>query len=293
MPDRDRAQDLNTRAMEHEERGEVDEAEALYKLASQADPEFSYPVFNLGLLCKRQRRWSESLAYNQRAVELDPDDKAGWWNLGIAATALGDWTEARRAWRGAGVEIPDGDGPLQMQMGTIPVRLNPDGDAEVVWGARIDPARVILLSVPVPGSGHNFRDLMLHDGAPSGYRIVGDYEVPVFDTLERLERSCWSTFGVEAVIPSEDALEALFECVGEAGDGVEDWGTVRVLCKQCSEGTPHEHESPVDEEWPCTRSIGLAARDEATLRAHLDAWQQDFPEVAVNEVERMSGVVSE
>jgi hypothetical protein len=279
MPERDRAQDINTRAMEHEERGEIDEAEALYKLACQADEDFPFPMFNLGLLCKRQRRWSEALAYNQRAVQLDPDDQAGWWNLGIAATALEDWAEARRAWTGAGVAIPEGEGPLTMDMGTIPVRLDPAGNGEVVWGSRIDPARAILLNVPLPESRHRFRDLLLHDGAPSGYRTFGEVEVPVFDTLQCLEQSPWSTFAVDLDMPDPDALQALVEVVTEAGDGIEDWGTVRTSCTQCSEGRPpegHEHHGAAPDQGTC---VAIATRTEQQAQEHLEAWMAVHPGV--------------
>src|SRR5205807_10273545 len=68
-------------------------------------------------------------------------DKAAWWNQGIAATALGRWGLARRAWAGFGIDLPAGEGPLDFPCGSCPVRLCPDGDAEVVWAHRIDPAR--------------------------------------------------------------------------------------------------------------------------------------------------------
>lgn len=53
--------------------------------------------YNKGLEAKYESRWKESLEHNQRAAEFDPDDQATWWNLAIAATALHNWPEARRA----------------------------------------------------------------------------------------------------------------------------------------------------------------------------------------------------
>ena len=37
-------------------------------------------------------------------------------NLGIAVTALGRWDVARSAWHGAGLQIPEGDGPLELSV---------------------------------------------------------------------------------------------------------------------------------------------------------------------------------
>jgi hypothetical protein len=50
------------------------------------------------------------------------------WNLGIAATALGDWATARRAWTAFGVTLPAGpaDQPIDGDFGITPIRLNPD-----------------------------------------------------------------------------------------------------------------------------------------------------------------------
>jgi hypothetical protein len=53
------------------------------------------PYFNLGLHAKYLRRWEDSFRCNRRATQLDDQDDGAWWNLGIAATALGDWSTIR------------------------------------------------------------------------------------------------------------------------------------------------------------------------------------------------------
>ena len=128
-----------------------------YRLASQIDPRWSTPWYNLALDHKNCREWEDSLRCNQRATELDPKNEAAWWNQGIAATALKRWPEARRAWNAYGIALEDGEGEVRMPGCTACVRLDPGGLGEVVWGIRIDPARTILLSVPLPESGAVFR----------------------------------------------------------------------------------------------------------------------------------------
>lgn len=105
------------------------------------------------------------------------------WNLGIAATALGDWASARRAWTAYGITgIGDGVEEIDVDFGMAPIRLNPDraslalevqpayGNTEVVWCWRRSPAHAVIASVPLPESGHRFRDVLLHDGEPKGTR---------------------------------------------------------------------------------------------------------------------------
>src|SRR5215831_10073215 len=105
---RRKANRLNDLGIRTEERGMRDEAETLYRKAAELAPDWSDPCFNLGLLFKRQRRWADSRACNLEAVRRNPQCSAAFWNLGIAATALGDWENARFAWKGYGVKIPDG-----------------------------------------------------------------------------------------------------------------------------------------------------------------------------------------
>ena len=91
------AERLIAEGLSLEDDGDRTGAERAYRDALARSPSWSVPHYNLGLLCKYQGRWQESLAFNQQAAALAPDDEAAWWNLGIAATALGDWAEARRA----------------------------------------------------------------------------------------------------------------------------------------------------------------------------------------------------
>src|SRR5262245_44930436 len=115
-----RANRLNEKGRRLLDKGNLDEALDLFEQAAAIDPNWAVPLYNLGLLFKKQHSWRESFEYNRRAVALDSKNEASWWNLGIAATALGRWQEARAAWRGFGIEVPEGDGPLHLPCGFGP-----------------------------------------------------------------------------------------------------------------------------------------------------------------------------
>src|SRR3978361_1426900 len=69
--------------------------------------------YNLGLAAKYRGDWEASLKHNQKAAEFNSEDEATWWNLGIAATALSNWHEARRAWGKCGIsDLGVGDGEI-------------------------------------------------------------------------------------------------------------------------------------------------------------------------------------
>lgn len=249
-------------------------AEAEYLRAIELAPDFEAPWFNVGVIYKWQCRWSEARRCVERAIALQPNDNEGaYWNLGIAATASGDWETARRAWQMAGVNIPDGEGPIELNFGLTPVRMRTD-DREVVWCQRIDPARAIVRSIPLPQSGRRYGDLLLHDGSAEGYRKLNGRDVPVFDELELLAPSAFNTYAVRVVAPDEAATKELIESFDAVGLSAEDWtGSVRMICRACSEGHPHEHARDATEGgWKLERELGIASTDAASVERVLANW---------------------
>ncbi len=137
---------------------------------------------------KHSHDWPACLDGCRRAMALAPDDCDGpRWNAGIAATAVGDWPTARVSWRGYGIEVPHGDGPIEMKLGLCSLRVGFDAEVETVFAQRIDPCRARIESVPLPECGRRYGDVILHDGEARGRRVVGSREVTVFDELVRLD----------------------------------------------------------------------------------------------------------
>ncbi|WP_411374400.1 tetratricopeptide repeat protein [Arthrobacter sp. MPF02] len=261
-------------------------------------PDSFYAWYHAALLSKALGRWAESLERNARAVELftptEAEDFDGVnpaaWNLGIAATALGDWATARRAWEAYGIQgMGSGLDPIDVDFGLAPVRLNPDqpslphqvlpaaGTTEVVWCWRRSPAHAVIANVPLPESGHRFRDVLLHDGEPKGFRRLGGQDVAVFDQLERLEDSGLITWQAQVTGASTDDLRELFGLLEERGLGVDDWSAMRMLCPECSRGIPdagHDHTAAPSG----VNRLGLAG-PESELDRGLSDWLAPRPAV--------------
>jgi tetratricopeptide (TPR) repeat protein len=258
-----------------------------YKAASWVEPRWSVPWYNLGFQAKYLGRWEDSLRFNHRAVELNAQDKDAWWNLGIAATALRDWSAARRAWKGFGINLADGDGEVTIPALTACVRLDPNRAGEVVWGKRLDPARILVLNVPLPESKRRYCDVILNDGAPNGTRNRDGAEIPVFDELEVWQASSYSTFQVALDIPSQEAEEKLAEVCEARRIGVEDWSTIRILCAECSRGNPHQHEHKPTTADELKRRFGFAATNREELENLLIDWASGLPDADYRDIELM------
>lgn len=192
--------------------------------------------------------------------------------------------DERRAWESYGVAMPPGDGEPVMNLGPTPIRLNPQSNGEVVWCLRIDPARAIVMNVPLPESGHRFRDVLLHDGAPNGYRTFEGEDFAVLDELEVLVPSEYATFEVTLKANSIKDLQALADLAKKHDLGTEDWATIRSLCKECSEDRPGEYPQP---ELPALQEpmyLAFAAKNVKELQGILELWKSTRNEREVMDI---------
>ena len=266
-----RATRANERGRALSESGDSSAAIDAYRSAIDADPRFASAWFNLALEYKNGHQWTEAMEAGKRAAELRPDDYPTWWNLGIAATALGEWAVARTAWSHCGITLPEGSGPPEGDLGPCPVRLDPRGNAEIVWAQRLDPARVRLLNVPLPSSGHRWHDIVLHDGVPVGEREWNGHRLPVFDELVRLVPSPAETWEGHVTAPSPRDSDDLEELVMDRGGAAQDWTrSVRHVCASCSEGTLPATTNAG--EWTPRRHFGFALIGDGLMEL-LNEWQ--------------------
>jgi len=255
--------------------GRYSEALAFYEEALSLAPTWYAPHLNIGIACKHVGDWERSLAACLRAWNLDAQ-RAGsgaLWNVGVAATALGDWSHARWAWANVGIAMPEGEGPIDLNIGAKPIRVNVSAYPEVVWCHRIDPARARIESIPTPESGRRYGDLLLHDGEPRGKRRYGEQLCTVFDEFAVLQVSPFRTWKIEIAAPSEQELDELFRAVAEGSEAAcEDWtANLEALCRHCSEGTPHEHARKPEHPWKRQRTVAVATVDD-TIFAIVETW---------------------
>jgi hypothetical protein len=171
------------------------------------------------------------------------------------------------------------------------VRLKPSGSDEVVWGQRIDPARIRVLNVPLASSERRYGDILINDGAPAGTRVSDGEEYPVFDELGLWKLSSHSTFEVEIVMPNQHAMQGLEEKCEQNNMWVEDWGTIRTLCAVCSRGNPGEHVCTSEE--TSQNKFGFAATSEISLRRVLSGWADVEVGVGIGDVKLVVSGVSE
>ena len=198
--------------------------------------------YDAALAHKFLRDWPKAYELGREAAARAPrgEGDPAYWNLGIAATIQREWAVARDAWAGFGIELPDGEGEIEAPGGHACVRLDTDGEQEVVWVERLCPTRGRVLNVPITG-GRRYGEIVVHDGAPNGERIVDGTTFPVFDELLLFAASELPTLEVTVAAGERSDLEALVALFTEHGYGAEPASSVRMLCACCSEGTHEQH----------------------------------------------------
>jgi tetratricopeptide (TPR) repeat protein len=266
---------LNLLGEQLAERGWLTEAQNAYLEAIEADEDWAVPWLNLGLLHKRACDWRKARRYTLQATELEPSNQSAWWNLGIAATALRDWIEARRAWRQCGLEAADGDGPVEIDLGPAPIRLQAHGeDDEVVWCRRTDPARAVVAGVPLPHARRRHGDVLLHDGEPTGHRVLDGKRLPVFDEIELFEASELSTFAVTVLATGVGALAELEERARSMALCAVRWPDTVVPLRAAPGGFALDGLLHAGSQTEGRRVLGVAARSEREVAELLGEWEQ-------------------
>lgn len=81
---RQQAQALHDEGVALADAGDKGAALAKYMAALALDLRRSDALYNLGLHYKYKGAWAESLRFNKRSVEIQPDSEAANWNLAIA-----------------------------------------------------------------------------------------------------------------------------------------------------------------------------------------------------------------
>lgn len=287
VTDEDEFKALHERAYAAMDRGALAEASRDFDALLRREPGDDAYHYMRGLAHKYMLDWPVSLQHNLRAIELaDEDNEAQHWNAAIAATALGDWSQARRLWTACGIRVPEGDGPIEDDYGVAVVRLNPWHDGETVFMRRIDPVRARLLNVPMPESGHRFGDIVLHDGASTGHRFDGERQVPVFNELARLVPSEFQTFVVFVSCAGREDLQPLLRATAPGLGYAEDWtDTVQYYCMRCSYGTPHRHDHDDTDDWQTDRNLGIAAQSRKSVEKLLRDWAASGPDRHIEGIE--------
>lgn len=267
-----RAYLLNLRGVIYAQKGQEELALVDLAAAHQELPHWPVPLYNLGLCHKNAQRWEQAAEVLGQALQGVRKQagrfssssvlaggsglsRAVLWNLGIAQTAQGRWTEARETWQACGVSLPR-SGSVDLGLAQLSLPTQGPYSIERVWVQRLDPARARILSVVRYGAPCQFGDVVLCDSsaqqssfcdglATSDTEESEGEETPsglVF--LQSLEAAGYVLHVVQGGPATPGQAMALTEKMREAGLHIEVWS----LTMRLPGSTPPNGEAaPTDE----------------------------------------------
>lgn len=214
---------LYRQVMEYDRKGDVYNAVKLCKRLAKLAPDWSAPFAFLSRMYRSRNEWKPTLHYCLKAVENNPFDECIWETLGLAATALEEWEIARYAWNQLGFHFKNSDAVLQLDLGLVPLRLNPLEQPEVIVARRIDPVRATIEGIPQPSSGRRYKDLVLIENKPNARLFYRNTKLQVYDEVQLLKQSAWRTYAVLLHTSSQADVDTLANLCLEAELGFDNW----------------------------------------------------------------------
>lgn len=210
-----------------------DRSEAALNSALKKRPEQGAWWFNLGLLQKQRRHFSDGVSTNQKARELLGDQKPLLWNLAICATGAGQGAIAVDALSGLGLSayqspsgMPQMDHlpPVQVRIATLgPGHMGPSHvpdkavSFELVWVSPLSPCHGVVQTPTYRQGSVDYGDLVLWDAVPVGTAEYEGKKTPRFPLLSVLRKGTEHRLRFIALQRRSGALDRLegeLECGG-------------------------------------------------------------------------------
>lgn len=240
----------------------------LYKRAIRLAPDWIPPYHALGKLYKSRKEWKAVVYYHKKVVAIDPARQDNWWDLGIGAAAIGRMRLAQTVWNKFGLS------PFQENhKRKVAVQLVHHGLYEVVGGLQLDPARVVLSSIPHPGSDRGYKDIILIDRDKVGTTVAGNKRWPIFRELDLLKRAHFQTWSCMLQDTAPHDIDLLEKLCTEANIGMEIWSNASRSMQV--KGQTEFHAYPWRSERVSDQKmlVALAARRARPIREVLSNWK--------------------
>lgn len=273
----DAAEQLYRLVVEYDRRGDVYNAVKLCKRLARMAPDWSVPFAFLSRTYRSRMEWKPTFHYCLKAVEHNAFDENLWETLGIAATALGEWETARYAWNQLGFHFKPSTEALHLDLGIMPVRLNPSTQPEIVAARQIDPVRCVIESIPQPSSGRRYKDLILVENKPNptGIFYLQNKKLPIHDELQLLKSSNWLTYSVLLHTSSQADVDTLANLCLSANLGFDNWSNATRFFQPNLHRNVAEYfdQTVFGKQEREVFLVAMAAKQPAEVEAVLESWR--------------------
>lgn len=259
----DHLESLFQQALVYQARGDVYSAVKLYRRIIRVMPDWFSPYQQLAAIYKQRQEWKPLLHYAKKAVALEAATPELWWDLGLAAYALGKRRLAQA--------IFGKFGSSRQLLPAVSVQIELTGLVELLWVQPISPVAGQVLSIPQPASGYGYRDVVLFDRQILGHQVANRRRYPIYGGCGLLKRAFYQTFSATVPAAGADAIQVLEQLCLKASIGFEVWSNaVKALA---APGKSEFHTPLLGTPEPALWWLAFATRERAELEALLSNWK--------------------
>lgn len=204
-------------------RGQLARAMALDEETLQAYPGATSFRLRLAAVARELGEWNTALEALERAAEALPPGNHDW-DCMVAATVLGRWDSVRAAANRLDLELPDGEGPVELDLGVIRCEfIEPSGRRERYWARRTSPCGARIIEIAMPEDPQHFRDVIVFEPSDldAHLRETNERHRPCFEVVAILEPGLHRAFLLRGFDPGEERFEQLRADLQAHGHGVE------------------------------------------------------------------------
>lgn len=218
VPERARPAVCWLRSISLELRGELERARATLERLVELDPDSPEPRVRLAELHRRSGDLERALALLDDVVGTAEPGPADWDRM-VVATQLGRWQAVRHSARRVGMELEEGDEPIDEAWAICRLRFA-DGQG-ALHALRTGPVTARVLEIAGPGRDEHYGDHVVFEAVPLG-DVEPDSDEPLeYRVLDVVAPGNHQSFALDGVHPGEERLEALRELVQSWDGGFE------------------------------------------------------------------------
>lgn len=179
------------------------------------DPDADLARARLCQIAGKERRWDDALALAGALVERHEPGSHDWDRI-VAATAVGRWDIVRASAARLGMELDDGDAPLDEPIdetwGGVWIRT---ARGQSYWATRTGPVTARIETITGDREDRERQDdVVLFDPAPVDRDETQERTLFTYRELDVLCLGQRRAFTIDAVHPGADALQKLVDTMG-------------------------------------------------------------------------------
>ncbi|WP_431686466.1 hypothetical protein [Hahella sp. NBU794] len=189
-------------------------------------PEAGFAIAAAARLAMKLGSYQESVNWWTRLIALDPEEISLHWDRMVPATIAGDWVCVRESMQVLGMDVPEGEGPIDEDSIYVRVRFtDADGETRDYLAVRNGPVTARVIGLARLGEPQRFGCEVVFDAAPLNkldqedeegvMRDSEGYYTLLFSVVHILKAPEYDYFAIDGAHPGDENLARLQDGLAE------------------------------------------------------------------------------